>query len=199
MFGYGHAKTLKKKNEALKGAMQHMSSLNQADQPVKTKEQIGQEAEEATLARRKAEEEGRARDEAYFGKNIQGLTPEQKSAMQYEANKQIKRNVQGLNRQLLGEQGRHGIMGRSGVAYAQQRDLAKMGQEAMGQSQRGLEQLNADMALKKLAAIYAGGKGEAAQTMLERQRAEDRAELEREKRRQQVIEDRYNQLFFNRL
>ena len=195
MFGYGHAKTLKKQNKKMQGEMNQMRSDFASSQinPEKSKAQVNQEAEESKALRRKAEEEGQARDEAFFGKNIQGLTPEQKSAMQYEANSQIKRNVQGLNRRLLGEQGMHGRRG--GVAYAQQRDLAKMGQEAAGQSERGIQQLNADLALKKLAAIYAGGKGEAAQSLMERQRAEDKEELEREKRRQQPYLNQYSALF----
>jgi hypothetical protein len=201
MFGSSKRKRQLKKIKQERGALTQQRAAWEAEQgsPEKIKAQSEQEIAASGAARRKAEEEGRAGAETFFQKDVQGLSPEQKSAMQYEASRQVRRGVQGASRALMGEQGRHGILGKSGVAYAQQRDLQKMGQEALGQRQRDIQQMNADLAMKKLAAIYAGGKGEAAQSVLERQAAQDRAEYEAERRRQRPYAERINELFFNRL
>lgn len=202
MFGYHRNKREKKRLKKERKAFENERGLFDQQKPEierqqkeATRAQAAQDAKTAREERRQAEQEGRADTEAFFQKDISGLTPAQRNAMQFEANKQIQRQEQSANRRLLGEQGRHGIVGKGGVAYSQQRDLQKVGGEARGQVQRDLDKLNADLALKKLAAIYAGGKGEAAQSQLDKQLALDALELENEKTRQRRMEEQYNRLF----
>lgn len=202
MFGYHKAKRAKKKAKEERKALERERADLARDRPAlehaqqqEIKRLAGEDAATAKQERRQAEQEGRADTESFFQKDIQGLTPNQRHAMQFEANKQIQRQEQAANRRLLGEQGRHGIVGKGGVAYSQQRDLQKVGNEARGQVNRDLDKLNADLQLKKLAAIYAGGKGEAAQSQLDKQLALDALELNEEKRRQRRYEDQFNRLF----
>ena len=115
--------------------------------------------------------------------------------MQYEANKGIQRSMQQANRKLLGEQGLHGITGKSGVGYAQQRDLQRMGAEAQAGVHRDLDKLNADLALKKLAASFNIEQGEAAQSQLDKQIALDELNLAEERKRQRFFEEQANKQF----
>lgn len=159
-------------------------------------ELIDEKTRKAKEERRLAQEEGNKRAKELFeDETIQGLDPAKRQAMQYEANKGIQRSVQAANRKLLGEQGMRGIGGRGGVGYAQQRDLQKMGMEAQSAEQRDLDKLNADLRLKKIAAIFAGEQGEAAQNLLDRQTAIDEIELANERKKQKYYQDKYDELF----
>jgi hypothetical protein len=153
------------------------------------------EAEQSKMLRHQGRQEGRAYAKDVLGQDIQGLTPNQRSAMQYEANKNIQRQVQGNTRKLLGEQGRRGIAPRSGVGFEQQREIQRAGNQAQGQATRDLHRLDADMALKKLAAGFNIEQGEAAQNQIDRQIAQDRQELMAEKRRARANEGKFNRLF----
>ncbi len=154
-----------------------------------------QNALESKQLREEARKEGRESTKQFFNQDIEGLSPEKRSALQYEANKGIQRGMQSTHRKLLGEQGRRGIAGRSGVGYAQQRDLMRDADSAKGQVHRDLDKLNSDLAMKKLAAIYAGGEGEAAQSQLDKQMALDQINLDEEKRRQREFENQMYKLF----
>lgn len=156
---------------------------------------VAQQALDAKTARNEARREGRNYAEEVMSRNVEGLTPQQRQAMQYEASQRIDRDLQRAQRNLLGEQGRRGIGGRSGVAFAQRRDLARAAQEQEGQAQRDLNRLNSELALKKLAAMFNIEQGEAAQSQLDRQLAIDELTLNEEKKRQRALEDRMNQLF----
>jgi hypothetical protein len=160
-----------------------------------TNEQIAtQNAMKAKENRNLAREEGVKYGEEFFNRPVAGLKPNQRNAMQFEAQKQIQRQMQGANRKLLGEQGRRGIMGNSGVAYAQQKDLQRVGNEAKNQSLRDIEKLDADLAMKKLAAMFNVGQGEAAQSQLDMQLAQDELRMEEDRKRQKRLEDMmYNQ------
>ena len=115
--------------------------------------------------------------------------------MQYEANKGIQRSTQAANRKLLGDQASHGVVGKGGVGYAQQRDLQKMSTEAQSGVHRDLDKMNADLRLKNIAAIFAGEQGEASQAQLDKQLALDELNLNEEKKRQRAMEDQMNRLF----
>lgn len=158
-------------------------------------QRVNQQIQSSKENRNKSRQEGRAYAEDVLSRNVQGLTPEQKNAMQYEANQQIKRATQSANRRLLGEQGMHGISGKSGVAYAQQRDLQRLANEARGQSQRDIDKLNADQRLKNLAAMFNIEQGEASQAQLDRQLALDELQIEQERKKQKNYEDQFNRLF----
>jgi hypothetical protein len=158
---------------------------------------VNEKASQSAADREAARQAGRKDTEEFFKKDIQGLDPEKRKALQYEANKGIQRGVQSANRKLLGEQSQHGIVGRGGVGYAQQRDLQRLGQEAQGQANRDLTKLDKDLALKKLAAIYTGGEGHAATAGLDKQMALDELQLAEEKKRQRNFEDQFYKNYNN--
>jgi hypothetical protein len=202
MFGYHAARREKKRNLRAKNdlnkAQKKYSKENLEREKQETEainQRSAQRAEESKQERQKARQEGRAYAEDVLSRDVEGLSPDQRNAMQYEANQQIKRAEQSANRRLLGEQGMRGIKGNSGVAYAQQRDLQRLSNEARGQSQRDLDTLDRDLALKKLAAMFNIEQGEAAQSQLDRQMAMDELQLEQERKRQRYIEDQMNRLF----
>lgn len=145
--------------------------------------------------RKASREEGKKYAEEVLSRDIQGLDPKKRSAMEYEANKNIQRQHQSANRKLLGEQSRHGIVGQGGVGYAQQRDLQRLANEGYGQTSRDLDKLDADLALKKLAAMFNIEQGEATQAQLDKQMAIDELKLDDELRRQRNYEDQVNRLF----
>lgn len=202
MFGRNKRKREKKKLKNERKAFEQERSMFEAQRPEAQmadretiKQQVSKDSQEAKIARDKARQEGRTYARDVLGQEVEGLNPKQKSAMQYEASKQIQRQMQSANRKLLGEQGRHGIVGKGGVGYAQQRDLQRLGQEAQGQATRDLDRLNSDLALKKLAAMFNIEQGEASQTQLDRQMAQDQAEIAEERRRNRGFEDKFNRLF----
>jgi hypothetical protein len=202
MFGYHRNKREKKRLKKEKRAFEEEKNRFNAQKPelerqndVEMKNQINTQAQEAKTNRQEARKEGRAYAEDVLSRDIQGLTPAQRQAIQYEASQRINRDTQQAERKLLGEQGRRGIGGKSGVAFAQQQELARAGQEAQGQATRDTEKLNADLAMKKLAAMFNIEQGEAAQSQLDRQMAIDELELSNEKKRQRAIEDQMNRLF----
>jgi hypothetical protein len=156
---------------------------------------VSKTAHKAREKREHATERGMQRTREIFGKEEQGLTPAQRSAMQYEAERQIGRGHQAQRRQLLGEQAQRGIVGKGGVAYAQQRDLARGASEQKGQVQRDLDKLNADLALKKQAAIFAGGQGEAALAGQEREQALNELRHRNERKMQKAQLERFSRSF----
>lgn len=162
-----------------------------AQQNSEVEEKVKKSGEE----REKGYQKGRARSEELFNRDVQGLTPEKKNAMQYEANRNIHRNMETANRKLLGEQGRHGIVGRGGVGYAQQRDLQRMGREEEGQVVRDIDKLDSDLAMKNLAAMFNIEQGEASQSQLDRQLAIDELQLADERKRQREFEEKFYRQF----
>ena len=73
-----------------------------------------------------------------------GFRPEQAAAMQHEAYKNAQRMGQASQRALLGEQSQRGIGGRSGIGYAQQRDINRGVAAQQAQSLRDFQRLNAE-------------------------------------------------------
>lgn len=147
-------------------------------------------------ARQKAQEQGRVRGEELFNRyKNEGLESERHKAMQYEANKQVQRGEQNASRRLLGGQSQRGISGKGGVAFAQQRELKRLSDDAKGQARRDLDKLNEDMALKKAASVFAVEQGEASQDQLDRQIAEDELNYQNERKRQRSYEDQFNRNF----
>lgn len=202
MFGHSsrrrERKALKKERtafEAEKNAYNAQEPQREMEREESVRNQIRRDTEEAKRARQEAREEGRKYAQDVLSQDLKGLTPAQRNAMQYEANKSIQRSQQSANRRLLGDQGRRGIVGKGGVGYAQQRDLERIGQEARGQAARDLDRLDTDLALKKIGASFAIEQGEAAQNQLDRQLAADELRLNEERKRQRGYEDKFNRLF----
>ncbi len=202
MFGHHKAKRakkrLKREQESFKeeqskwGMGAEQREKEHSDLQNKT---ASEKAAQSKIDRQTAREEGRADAESFLSKDVQGLDPEKRQALQYEANKGIQRSHQSANRKLLGDQGQHGIVGKGGVGYAQQRDLHKMASEAQGAAERDLTKLDRDIALKKQAAIFAGGQGEASQQQLDKQIAIDELQLADERKRQRNFEDQFYKQF----
>ena len=203
MFGHYKAKRAKKKLKQEKSDFEAQKQAEEANSPQKQKEasdfqnqQVKEKTAQSSEERKKAYGEGRQRiKDLYDDPTIQGLDPEKRQAMQYEANKGIQRSTQAANRKLLGDQATHGILGKGGVGYAQQRDLQRMGQEAQGGVTRDLNKLNADLRLKNIAATLAGEQGEAAQSQLDKQMAIDELQLADEKKRLRMLEDQFYKQF----
>lgn len=202
MFGYH--KTKRKKNrlkkeqsdfEAEKNLLEGKTSDLEQAQKQKMDQDIANQTQAFKDTRTKGREEGRLYAEDVLNRDVQGLSPQKKSAMQYEAQRGIQREMQNANRKLLGSQSQRGISGKSGVAYAQQRDLEKLGSEARGDAERDLTKLDEDLKLKKLAAMFNVEQGEASQAQLDQQMAIDQLSLEEEKKRQRLNEDKFNRLF----
>ena len=207
MFGYGIVNKKKQKHEKRKFKREKESFQDEknrfgAEKPelerqnnLEMRNEINRHTQESKANRQQAQREGLKYGEDLFNREVQGLTPGQRKAIQYEASQRINRDTQSAERKLLGEQGRRGIGAKSGVAFAQQQELARAGQEAQGQVSRDTEKLNADLSLKKLAAMFNVSQGEAAQSQLDRQMAIDELELSSEKKRQRAIEEQFNRIF----
>lgn len=204
MFGHHRVKRqkkrLKEEQNALNKERQQWTDNapeREAELLKKQKESASENAAQAKTERQKSREEGRSDTESFLRKDFSGLglDPQVKSAMQYEANKAIQRGHQASNRKLLGEQSQRGITGKGGVGYAQQKDLMRMAQDAQAGVDRDLTKLDKDLELKKMAAIYAGGEGQASQDQLDKQLALDELQLAEEKRRAKTWEDKFNQVF----
>lgn len=199
MFGYHEAKRerkrAKKENQNLinkQKSFSEESMKHKQDQELQNKNKINEHIAQSKATRESGYNQGLQNVKNLYNDNsIVGLNPEKRKALQYEANRGIQRNMQTAERKLLGEQGQRGIAGKSGVGYAQQRDLQRMGMEAQSGVHRDLDKLNADLELKNKAAHFAGAMGEAAQAQLDRQLALDEMNYEGEKNRQRELEDEF--------
>ena len=198
MFGHHKAKREKRrmKREQESFTQQKTDWENQAPEREKQfneqrKQQVGEKVAQTEATRTAAREKGRNDLKNFLKEDVQGLDPQHKQALQYEANKGIKRSYQNANRKLLGEQSQNGIGGQGGVGFAQQMTLQDMARQNQGQVTRDVNKLDHDVALKRQAQIFAGGEGEAAQSLLDNQIAEDELSLMDEKKRQRSLEDQF--------
>lgn len=168
---------------------------NEDDMAEKQNRQVAEKTQQSKADRKQGYAEGRERSEELFSRDVQGLDPVKKQAMQYEANKGIQRSQQQANRKLLGDQASHGIMGKSGVGYSQQRDLQRMAMDANSGVQRDLDKLDSDQRNKNRAAMFGIEQGEASQNQLDKQMAIDELQLGDERKRQRFMEDQFYKQF----
>lgn len=205
MFGHHKAKRKKVRQKREEERFKKEKSDWEAGNPEREKQfnetrkqQVAEKAANSQQIRETGRQRGREDLTGFLKQheNMPGLDPEKKKALQYEANKGIKQSYQSANRKLLGEQAQHGIQGQGGVGYAQQRDLQRMARENQGQVSRDVTKLDRDLALKKMAAIFSGGEGEASQRLLDNQLAQDELELNDERKRQKGFEDQFSKLFY---
>ena len=205
MFGHHQQKRQTRRN------MREKQSFNQqrmdwernhpSGESEKTKEQkVSEKSAKSKKEREEAFDYGveKNRDILTNPKYKIGLDPEKRNAMQAEANKGIHNAQHSASRQLLGDQAARGINSKSGVGYEQRRDLFKIGQEAEQGVKNDLNRLNADEIRRNIAAQFVGGHGEASQSNLDRQKAEDELELRDEKKRQRDFEEQARRLLFTR-
>lgn len=198
MFGYHKANREKNRAQRQMKDFSHQQKKWEKGEPEREKksadlqkQQLADKTAQSKIDIDTARQEGQKRAEELFSRDVQGLDPTKRQAMQYEANKGIQRSMQSANRKLLGDQGQHGIVGKGGVGYAQQRDLQKLGTEAQAGVHRDLDKLNSDLKLKKLAAMFNVEQGEVSQQQLNKQMALDELNLADEKKRQRRFEDQF--------
>lgn len=158
-------------------------------------EHVKNKTEQGKLDRQNSRKEGVEYGKEFLNTKVEGLDPKKRSALQYEANRNIDREAETANRKLLGDQSSRGIVGKGGVGYAQQRDLQRLAGDARAGVHRDLDKLNSDLEMKKLAALFNIGEGEAAQNQLDKQGAIDELQLVDERKRQRNVEDQLNRLF----
>ena len=181
----------RKEDEAKQGDLQKVNQEAQTNEALKT--EAFKNAQDMKEDRKTARGEGKQYAEELFNRNIAGLNPQQRQSMEESGRHSINRQMQGMERNLLAKQGKHGIKG--GAAYAQHADLARAAVDAQGQMQRDLQSLDSDLALKKLAAMFNVEQGEAGQAQLDRQLALDELKYEEEKKRNRLLEEQFNRQF----
>jgi hypothetical protein len=159
------------------------------------KRETAQNAAQAREERTQARGRGRERYEEFAGRQFEGLTPESRHAYETQANAGIQRASQGAEKKLLGQQGQRGILGRSGVGYAQQRDLQRMASEERGKVQNDLNLMNEDLRERHRVQAFGVEEGEASQEQLDRRLAQDELRLADERKRQRSIEDQRSKEF----
>lgn len=200
MFGKHKAKREKKRaqreRDALQDEINKMKSDQQQsplDEHATHQQNINKISSEQKERDKQAQQEGRERAEELMNRNYKGLTDVQRGALQESANSQINRDVQGYEKKLLAQQGRRGVRG--GAAYAQKQDLARLGTEAQQQMQRDLSTLDADLALRKIAAAYNIEQGEVGQEALRQQMSKDILESYDAKKYNKYLAEQANKLF----
>jgi hypothetical protein len=202
MFGYHKAKREKKRAKREREALQQEIDLLKQEREKQPsgieehrthQEQINEIAKEQKERDKIAQQEGRERAEELLNRDYKGLGDVQRRSLQESANSQINKDIQGYEKRLLAQQGRRGVKG--GAAYAQQQDLARLGTEAQQQMQRDLSVLDADLALKKLAAAYNVEQGEVGQEALRQQMARDVLSSYDQKRYNKWLAEQANRLF----
>jgi hypothetical protein len=194
-FGYHKRKRQKKelKQERERLAQDRQRLMEDVNKSDIDQDRAAQDAAKAAEERKRAREEGRKYAEELFSRDVEGLTPGQRRSYSETGRRNIGRDIQGAQRQLAAQQGRRGLRG--GAAYAQQADLARAGAEATGRLESDLSNLDADLALKRLAAMFNIEQGEAAQSQLDKQLAVDEQRAEQERRRQRYLQEQYDRIF----
>ncbi len=202
MFGHHKAKRERRKQKREKENFNQEKAAWEQNSPTREKEaadfknqQVTEKTQQAKADRTQARQEGREDAKEFFSQKFEGMKPEDRAALQYEANKGIQRSHQSANRKLLGDQAAHGIQGKGGVGFAQQKDLQRLAMDAERGAFRDIQKQDSDLALKKQAAAFAGGEGNAAQQQLDKQSAVDELELADEKKRQRQFEDQFYRQF----
>jgi hypothetical protein len=148
----------------------NVSEVEQAEKYAKNLSEM-QEVVEALVQREKfqADKERQGyRQEARedVTQDFQGLTDQQRRALQESANAQINKMLQSEGRRIASASGGRGVRG--GTSIAPQIDLSRRGLEAQSQVQRDLVERDTDLAMRRLAAYLANIEGRSAQQLLRR-------------------------------
>jgi len=138
---------------------------------------IQENAQKQELARAAGAKEGQSFRMGL--QNAQGFSPEMARLKQYEAHKNIQREAQSAQRNLVGEQGMRGIGGRSGIAYAQRRDMNQAYGTQHQQAQSDYDKLNDAQRYANYLGEYTAGKGEEARYGTDLEAALSREEREK--------------------
>ena len=190
---YKSTKQMKKdRKKAQKEAQKQAAQLGTQNKPTTNTVAQVTETPQQTLARqvqlaKQQQEPGNTAGQQAYNQAISriqtapGFRPEQAAAMQHQAYKNAQRMGQTSQRALLGEQSQRGIGGRSGIGYAQQRDINKSVAAQQAQSLRAFQRLNAEQGMANAGAGYAAEAG--AQSRMDTDIESQREEEERRKYR----------------
>jgi len=173
-------KEAEKRRKALQAEAQKQNlttPVQAVETPQQTQARLAQEVAQSQQRNREAGEAGYQTMQSRL-RNAQGFSPEQARLMQYEAHKGIQREEQAAQRNLVGAQGMRGIGGRSGIGYAQRRDMNQQYAGQHQQAQSDYNRLNEQQKYANVAAGTAYGEGQSAGMNTDWQEA-----LEREERR----------------
>ena len=125
---------------------------------------------------------------------IPGLSDPRRRALQETANKQINNQLSNYSRMLQSNFGNQGIRGGQAILT----DLQRKGLDARNQVSRDLNELDADLAMQKLAAYLGQIENRSAQNVLQRQQFQDFLTGNQERRRRQA-EDMYYRRYFGKV
>src|SRR5271169_2333010 len=188
MFGHHQAKREKKRltrqNEALQAEVDRFKD-NDKNGFQEHQQQILSQEEAQKERDRIARLEGQKIQEEFMGRDWKGLDPVHRASLQESANAQIAKDVGSYEKRLLAQQGHRGVRG--GSAYAQKRDLARLGTEAQQQTGRELTNLDANTRLNNMAAAYNVEQGEVAQGGIRHQMAQHDVESYDQKKYQKWL------------
>ena len=198
MFGYGHARTLRKKLKKSESQLAHKNQGYDAAEPQRIQEATERYKQEMNKGGQEGIERKRKQYDEFNKRKYEGISPEERSSMQYEANRLINQNLEGSTRQLQSQQRGHGITGRGGLGFAQQHMLQQQAEEGKGLAQREIEKENLNRQMQNKANAIAMELGGESQGVLQQQQASELARLENEENKtKKNIQNHYQR--FNRI
>lgn len=191
-FGLTTNKKRKKEQKKAKALQGELNRVRQEEGPdLNTmRQQAKTHAEEMHQTEQKGREEGRKRQEEFFGRNFEGLTAKDRARHESDAARRINREIASHRKEIIGKRGHHGMRG--GSAYAQEADLARLGHEAHNEARSAIQGMDRDLALKKQAAAFAVEEGGASGRLMNEQAALDELKLENERKKQNKYLHRWN-------
>jgi hypothetical protein len=149
------------------------------------------EQEKAAEAQDRAE--AAKRGEEFTKKEVQGLSPGQKQALEDSSKTQYANQLMAGQRQIAASQGRHGIRG--GTAYAQKADFAHNVIQGQQQAKRDIANIDYNAARANKAAQHALEMGEVQSGYARRGQAQERAEGDQAKIEAKKNEKKYGKMY----
>ena len=195
MFGYGHARTLRKKLKRSESQQKQQNRGYDLGEPQRIQEATEKYKQELNKGGQEGIERKKKQYEEFNKRKYEGLSPEERNSMQYEANRLINQNLEGSTRQLQAQQRGHGITGRGGLGFAQQHMLQQQAEEGKGLAQREIEKENLKRQTQNKANAIAMELGGESQGVLQQQHASELARLEEETKKNRPFISNYSQRF----
>lgn len=156
--------------------------------------QMQQEAARIRKEQDEASQRAKVETDEMFANMPIGLEEKDRENLRNQQKTQIDRDIQNYNRMLGGQQSVRGIRG--GVTAAQQADLARMGRESMTDFERGLSDLDTQLAMKKLVAKFGNIEGSKGEQALINQQAYDKILGYLQNENQRKLAQRADQFFY---
>jgi hypothetical protein len=182
-----------KKNQQYKDDLDSANDPNQYTEDRQNVQEAANQLEDSDEERNSAKKEKFGEESlADVNTPMEGLTPQEKTSLQESANSQINKQVQKYSRQMGSNAGQRGIRG--GAGAAPQQELGVQALEAQNQFHRDLTDKDTDLKFKRLAAFLAGKHGRTAEDLIRRQQDMDWVTSERDKKKQGIQSNRWNEL-----